>query len=280
MAKLKRQKSPRNLGHIYQKRSLSQVFLKESWPCEEIAEILVREGVSSVLEIGPGSGALTKELLARGLHVFAIEKDERFVTYLREELAPIYEEKGVTLEVLHEDILQFDLKTFLSDNKDVQAVVGNITYSISTPIVFHILPEISKIKKAVLLVQLEFAERLASEPGKKSYGSLSVYTQLRSQICFEFVVEKESFVPVPKVDSAVISFSSKNFIHSQEVLQKVEKLTKVAFSQRRKKLSNALKPFLTSMPEANITIDLTRRPDTVSPEEFVDLARMFFREIE
>jgi len=277
MIKSKKNKTPRHLGHIFQKKSLSQVFLKDSWPCEEIADILVREGVTSVLEIGPGSGALTKELLARGLHVFAIEKDERFVTYLTQELAPLYEEKGVTLEVLHEDILKFDLKTFLSDNKDVQAVVGNIPYSISTQIVFHILPEISQIKKAILLVQLEFAERLASEPGKKSYGSLSVYTQLRSQVCFEFIVEKESFVPVPKVDSAVISFSSKNSMHSQELLHKVEKLTKIAFSQRRKKLSNALKPFLTSMPEAKITIDLTRRPDTLSPEEFVSLAQMFFQ---
>lgn len=269
-------KQPRNLGKIQQRRSLSQVFLKESWPCEEMAEILLSEGVSSVVEIGPGSGALTKVLLDKGISVFAVEKDERFATYLTEEVASSYVDGDVSLEVLHEDVLQFDLGGFLAKNKNVQAVVGNIPYSISTQIVSHILPELSHIKKSLLLVQLEFAERLASEAGRKSYGSLSVYTQLRSQVGFEFVVEKECFVPIPKVDSAVISFAHKKSAHSKELLEKVEKITRVAFSQRRKKLSNALKPFMTAMPDVELSVDLTRRPDTLTPEEFISLAKSFF----
>ena len=260
---------------IPQRKSLSQVFLKESWPCEEIADAFIAEEITSVIEIGPGGGALTKELLKRNIKVFAIEKDERFVDYLTKELAPLHP-KGL-LTVIQEDILDFNFPKHLVDHPDVTGICGNIPYSISTPIVFHILPNLDKIKKATLLVQLEFAERLASPPRKKSYGSLSVYTQLRSQVCLEFIVPKECFTPIPKVDSSVISFYQKEGMLPEETLKKVEKVTKTAFSQRRKKLSNSLKPFLSTMDSVNLTADLERRCDSLTPEEFVQITKELYQ---
>ena len=267
-------KSKKKVSSIPQRKSLSQVFLKEPWPCEEIADSFLAEKITSVIEVGPGGGALTKELLNKNIKVFAIEKDERFAEYLQKELAPLYP-KGL-LTVVKEDVLDFNFPKHLVDHRDVTGICGNIPYSISTPIVSHILPNLESVKKATLLVQLEFAERLASPPKKKSYGSLSVYTQLRSQVCLEFIVPKECFKPIPKVDSAVISFYKKENKHSEELLKKVEKVTKTSFSQRRKKLSNSLKPFLSTMDSSKLTIDLERRCDSLTPQEFIQITKELY----
>ena len=269
---------PKKKNHIPQRKSLSQVFLKVSWPCEEIAQKLHDEGVRSVLEIGPGSGALTKELLKAGINVLAVEKDDRFAGFLQVEFEKKFSDKEVNFKVLNQDILEVDLGQTLEENPEITAIVGNIPYAISTPIISHILPHLKKIKLATLLVQLEFAERLASPPGRKSYGSLSVYTQLRSQVHLDFIVEKECFTPIPKVDSAVISFSRRNPEFPDGILKKIEKITKTVFSQRRKKLSNSLKPFLSTLDSSDLDIDLTRRCDTISPEEYVEIAKSLYKE--
>lgn len=261
---------------IPQKKSLSQVFLKDPWPCEKIAETLVEKKISHVLEIGPGGGALTKELLKRGISVFAVEKDERFFDLLSHELSENEKDNNVKFEIINQDILEFNLLEFLEKNSSVQAVCGNIPYSISTQIVSLVLPCLEQIVCSLLLVQLEFAERLASKPNKKSYGSLSVYTQLRAHINLDFVVDKKFFKPVPKVDSALVSLQSLEKKCSDTLLRKVEKVTKVCFSQRRKKLSNSLKPFLSTLGDIEVTLDLTRRCDNLSPEEFVALTKMLF----
>lgn len=266
----------KNSKQIHQKKSLSQVFLKESWPCEEIAQNLVDNGIKAVLEIGPGSGALTKELLKKGLKVIAVEKDERFSSYLEKDFRYLFEEKQIDFTVINDDFLNLNLPEFLDSHPEITAICGNIPYAISTGIISKILPELQRLKQSILLVQLEYAERLASPPGKKSYGSLSVYTQLRSKVCFDFIVEKECFTPIPKVDSAVISFFAKESPYPEALLQKVEKITKTVFSQRRKKMSNSLKPFLSSLEPTHLTLDLSRRCDNLSPEEFVALAKELY----
>lgn len=257
---------------IRQKRSLSQVFLQESWPCQKIAQQICDLGIQRVLEIGPGNGILTKELLKKGLHVTAVEKDKRFA----DRLINIFSDNA-HIQIHHDDILKFDLSAWLEASKEKTAICGNIPYSISSPILQWLLPYMNRIIGAFLLVQLEFAQRLASQPNHKSYGSLSVFTQLRALVKLEFKVSKSCFYPIPKVDSAVVSLLPHLNKHSDDILQNVEKLTRQAFTQRRKKLSNSLSPFLKDdTDKKDLPVDLNRRCDSLSPEEFIMVAKALF----
>ena len=260
----------------FQKKSLSQVFLKDPWPCERIAETLLENNIKHVVEIGPGGGALTKEFLKRGISVFAVEKDDRFYEILQQQFSKSEEEFGAKFTVVNQSILDFDMNTFLKENPSYKCVCGNIPYNISTNILSYLLPFLSRIEFSLLLVQLEFAQRLASPIGKKSYGSLSVYTQLRSRVNLDFIVDRKYFKPVPRVDSALVSLRRRESNYSSELLKKVETVTKVAFSKRRKKLSNSLKPLLTEEIEKNLTIDLNKRCDVLTPEDFIQLTKTLY----
>jgi 16S rRNA (adenine1518-N6/adenine1519-N6)-dimethyltransferase len=263
----------------FQKKSLSQVFLKDPWPCVQLAEMLKEQNITHVLEIGPGGGALTKELLRHGINVFAVEKDTRFKELLECELQSSETDFGAKFEVVNQSILDFEMDDFLKNNPEYNCICGNIPYNISTDIVFYLLPYLSQIKATYLLVQLEFAQRLASPTGKKSYGSLSVYTQLRSKVALEYIVKKEFFKPIPKVDSAMVSLKAKEKLHTPELLKKVEKISKAAFSQRRKKLSNSLKPILGQTELEDIPVDLSKRCDVLSPEDFVELTKALYPDL-
>lgn len=250
-----------------QKKSLSQVFLKDQWPCRLVAEELVKIGVTRVLEIGPGKGALTTELLAKGLSVTAVETDPSWHEWLQENLA------DERLDVVLDDFREYDLKSWLESHEGERlAIVGNIPYHISTAIVSKCLEEIAGGIPAFFLVQLEYAERLVAKPGIKAYGSLSIYTQLRARAQIIAKVPKTDFKPVPKVDSAVIQMAPADTQYPEAVLKQVEKYSRHAFLTRRKKLSNSLKPFLGDRDTAHCPVDLQARCDQLTLEEFVALA--------
>ncbi len=252
----------------FQRKSLGQVFLNQDWPCQKIAKLIKDSKAKDVLEIGPGAGVLTKALLAESMHVLAVEKDTRFSDLLK--TWPPQEAQH--LDIVNQDILSFETKDFFNRTEQTKAICGNIPYNISTPILLKLLPLLSDVKIIVLMVQEEFATRVASVHDKKDYGSLSIFAQLRAEVKLEFLVPRSCFSPVPKVDSAVISLMPKKGSYPEETLNLVEKICRQAFNQRRKKLSNSISAFLN---EANLTgfpIDLNRRAETLSPREFVQIA--------
>lgn len=259
-----------------QKKSLSQVFLKTEWPVVKLVEKIREWHISRVLEIGPGGGILTRALLENPWKVTAIEKDERFVEKLQDAYNVRKDEYAGTLEILHDDILKFDLGAWLAQSNEPTAVVGNIPYAISSPIVLWVLPYLQQLKGVEFLVQLEFASRLAGAVNSKDYGSLSVYTQLRAQVSLEAKVERSCFTPIPKVDSALIVLKAKPQHLSEELMRKVETVTRASFTQRRKKLRNAIRQFLSEEQLANCPIDLNRRPDSIRPEEYVELTKFIY----
>lgn len=266
-------------AHPSLNKALGQVFLRQEWPCVKLTELLMREGVSAVIEIGPGAGVLTKHLVSAGLHVTAVEKDTRFFNHLEEKKAVFGADTSGSLEVINEDILNFDLESWVTETSEKRgkvAVCGNIPYNISTPIVARVLSLLSSLEGAFFLVQLEFGQRVCSSKGSKNYGSLSVFSQLRSRAQLEFVVPRGCFYPVPKVDSAVISLKTPKKIYPEEILLKTETLTRQIFTQRRKKLSNACKQFLEGKDLERCPVDLSKRPDATSPSEFVDLAKFIY----
>lgn len=256
----------------YQKKHLSQVFLKTTVPCKQLSSLLLQKNVEHVLEVGPGKGILTRVLLDQGFKVTSVEKDHRFVEYLQAHFAKDISDQNLT--IVNEDILKFDFDTWRSSVSGSQAICGNIPYNISTPLLERVLPQLQHIKIAALLVQLEFAERLVSKSSSKSYGSLSVFAQLRSDVHLDFKVGKELFSPVPKVDSAIVSFHPKTELSSEDILKAVEKITKMAFSQRRKKIRNALSKVLEGVDVSVLNLDLSRRPDTLTPLEYLSLTKI------
>lgn len=262
---------------IRQKKSLGQVFLRIEWPVAKVVEKLEELKVRRVVEIGPGGGVLTRALLDAGLNVTAIEKDDRFAEKLEEYARTRGDDRPGSLTIHNQDILKFDLKGWIESSKEPCAVVGNIPYNISTPIVMWLLPHLQNIRGAVFMVQLEFALRLAGSADTKAYGSLSVFTQLRAKVEFISKVDRFCFQPVPKVDSALVSLQERKPMLDEELLNNVEKITRMAFTQRRKKLRNATRSFIDESMEKDCPIDLNRRPDSLRPEEFVELARFAFQ---
>lgn len=270
------QARPQDSG-LRQKKSLGQVFLNTDWPVHRMIEKLSDWNVTRVLEIGPGPGILTRGLVDAGFVVTAVEKDERFAARLLEQLGmaegalQAVPHKG-TLEVIREDFLKFDLEDWLNASAARPAIIGNIPYNISSPILLKTLPLLQRLAGLIVMTQLEFAARIAAQPSTKDYGSLSVFTQLRGMVNLEFKVDRKCFHPIPKVDSAVISIQPLKQPWSESVLQKTEMVTRAAFTQRRKKMRNSVRQFFYEAGmEARSPIDLERRAETLTPQEFITL---------
>jgi 16S rRNA (adenine1518-N6/adenine1519-N6)-dimethyltransferase len=264
-------------SRIKQKKSLGQVFLNTDWPVRRIVENTLELGITRVIEIGPGNAILTDALSQAGIKVTAIEKDDRFANRLSERISR-GELPGV--EIINTDILQFDLGHWINASPNSSsAVLGNIPYNISTPIFMWTLPHLSSLKAAIFMVQLEFAQRVAAAVDTKDYGSLSVYCQLRAICELNFKVEKTCFTPIPKVDSAVLTLRPRPDLSlSHKLLQYTETICRIAFTQRRKKLRNTVKPFLHGRLENDCPIDLNRRAETLMPADFVKLAEFLFND--
>ncbi len=181
-------------------RRLGQHFLVRQSILERIAEAACPERGGTVVEIGPGRGALTSHLLARAERVIAIEIDPVLVQYLRAEFR---DERRLTLvetDVLKEDLAQWGTVT----------VAGNLPYYITSPILHKTLALGAQLNRAVFLLQKEVAERLTARPGSRDYGYLSVQTQLLSEPELLFTVPAGAFRPPPKVDSAVVRLTGKH----------------------------------------------------------------------
>jgi 16S rRNA (adenine1518-N6/adenine1519-N6)-dimethyltransferase len=258
----------------HKKSSLSQVFLIDKSPCYKVLEELVANNVKRVLEIGPGGGALTEVLLEAGLSVVALEKDSRYCEVLTNKYQAHISSGLFTL--INVDALEFDFSTFVLDStyKGFLGVCGNIPYNISSPLVIKLSSCLDTVNIVSLLTQKEFAQRLSAAPSTKSYGSLSVFMQLRAKVSYVMEVKRHLFQPIPKVDSAIVSFFPLAKKFDEDLLRSSEKISKALFSKRRKKLRNSLKPFMQEKEELfSKNWDLNKRCEELSPEEFICLCR-------
>jgi len=243
------------------KKSLSQNFLIDGNIIRKIVDTAkVAEG-ESVLEIGPGPGALTQELLARGAHVTAVEKD----TYFAKHLSTI----GGHLQVFCQDILDFDFSR-IGRTK----VIANLPYHITTPIVTKLVQQHAKIVSLVIMVQYEVAKRMVAKPGSKDYGSLTVFLNYHTDAALAFKVSRSCFHPKPKVDSAVVTLTLKEppvISDSMRCLQ----LIRQAFGQRRKMLRKSwgeeFGPLAVVHALTKMNLPETARPEELSLEQFITL---------
>ncbi len=252
---------------ISPKKSLGQHFLRDPNTIRKIAAAVEAPVGAAVVEIGPGTGALTEELLRYYPDLTAIEVDERAVEHLREALP--------ALDVRHRDVLETDWAALAAEKGEKLWVVGNLPYYITSPILFSLLDARAHLRRAVLMMQKEVAERLVAVPSTKAYGILSVQTQLLARPRLLFDVSRHVFHPKPDVTSAVVALD----FGASELDIDVERLrrtVRTAFNQRRKTLRNSLKP-ITSETGCTVPEALAgRRPEALEPEEFVGLARAIF----
>jgi 16S rRNA (adenine1518-N6/adenine1519-N6)-dimethyltransferase len=239
------------------KKSLGQHFLTDKNIAQKIAESLSQDNCQSILEIGPGTGVLTSFLINSKLPFFAVEIDKESIDFLKKEFP------GIEF-IVEGDFLKVDLSAFPKPMN----IIGNFPYYISSQILFRVLEHKNDVNEVVCMIQKEVAERIASPPGNKTYGILSVFLQAYFDIEYLFTVHEHCFSPAPKVKSAVIRLKR----NSRQTLDCDEKLVKQTFNQRRKTMRNSLKP-ITQNLDSTLAI-LNKRPEQLSVDEFVELTNI------
>lgn len=218
-----------------------------------------------IIEIGPGTGALTDFLLKEFISVTCIEVDRRCVEFLNNKYTP----DKFKLTIIEADFLQHDLSLLL---QTPVAIVGNFPYNISSQIVFKILDHYTSIPFMVGMFQKEMALRIASPHGSKEYGVISVFAQLFYDVKMEFEILPQSFSPPPKVMSGVISMKRKENINLDFDIKLFKQIVKAGFNQRRKMLRNGLSS-IAPKTLLHETI-FTKRAEQLSVQDFIDLTKM------
>lgn len=265
------------------KKSLGQNFLIDPNILANIVKSADLDKSQAVLEIGPGIGALTEHLARSAGKVVAIELDQRLLPILKDTLSPY-----PNTTVVHGDVLKVNLpqlfKDHFSDYEKV-SVVANLPYYVTTPILMKLLEENLPLKRIVVMMQKEVAERIAAKPGGKEYGALSIMAQYYATSSIAMTVPRSVFVPQPNVDSAVLRLDIRNQppveVNDSEMFFHV---VKASFAQRRKTLFNNLLTGIfgkdhredLSLVLDKIEVNPLRRAETLSMEEFGRLTNEVF----
>lgn len=253
-------------------KALGQNFILDRQLLARIAAIPGDLNGQRVYEVGPGPGGLTRALLAGGADVIAVERDRRCIPALHE----LQEEFGSRLQLVEGDALRVDEQQLVGTGAHV---VANLPYNVGTALLLRWLGADWPPwwRSLTLMFQKEVADRIVARPGSDAYGRLSVAAQWRSQATIATTVSRSAFVPPPKVTSAMVHIVPT--VAPQGVDPKVlARLTEAAFGQRRKMLRSSLKSFDGAAEAAEqLGIDLQRRAETLSVEEYVELARALTR---
>jgi 16S rRNA (adenine1518-N6/adenine1519-N6)-dimethyltransferase len=257
------------------RKSLGQNFLIDANIQRKIVDALEPQATDSVIEIGPGLGALTAHLLGRVRHLTAIELDARLAARLQQTYA---DRPDFTL--LQQDVLQVNFGWLQREGRC--KIIGNIPYNITTPLLFRLLEAEARPERLLIMVQKEVAQRITAVAGGKEYGALSVGVQAVARAQRMFHVARTAFRPVPNVDSTVLLITPLSPAPLQvEEEHDLRMLTRTLFGQRRKQVQTVLRhapEYQLNADElrhlqATTQIDLHGRPEDLAPEQFIELSR-------
>lgn len=253
------------MTNVRAKKNLGQHFLTDKNIALKIVESLQAEQLNQVLEIGPGMGVLTQFLLQKeNYQTTVVEIDRESVAYLQTHFPELGD------RILSKDFLKMNLNEHFSEPF---AIIGNFPYNISSQIFFKVLEYRDQIPEVVGMIQKEVAERLATGPGSKTYGILSVLLQAFYDIEYLFTVHEHVFNPPPKVKSGVIRLR-RNATQKLDCNEKLFfQLVKAGFNQRRKTLRNSIKAFIRD-EELKQDPLLAKRPEQLSVNDFERLTRL------
>lgn len=248
------------------KKSLGQNFLQDPNVAQKIVRLFNPQPQETIIEIGPGKGALTALLLTQIPHVTVIELDN--------ELAPqLQEQFGEKITVIHDDVMNVSWNSLGTPERKLR-IIGNIPYNITTPILFHVVDSCEVIQDFVVMMQTEVAQRITAKPRTKEYGILSIFLQYYCTPKNLLAVSKNSFFPVPSVSSTVVHLDfntpSRRRAQNDKVFRKIVRAT---FGLRRKTLRNGLKHLGIPTTEfERLSINLDQRPEELSVSDFITLA--------
>ena len=251
------------MNFLKPKRKFGQNFLTDDSIAKDIVSFLSDSKTKTIIEIGPGKGILTKYLLKIShKEIKFVEIDEECVSYLKNKYP------NIEKHLINDDFLNINLNSF----KQPLSIIGNFPYNISSQILFKIYENKKIVNEMIGMFQLEVAERICSNYGTKKYGILSVLIQAFFEVKMMKKIKPNSFLPIPKVDSAVIKISKKtDTINCDEILFK--KIVKQSFGQRRKTIRNSLKIFNITDIKKEDTI-FAKRPEQLSVSDFIYLTNL------
>jgi 16S rRNA (adenine1518-N6/adenine1519-N6)-dimethyltransferase len=253
------------MKHIPRKR-FGQNFLTDQNVLHDIIRVIAPAASDTMVEIGPGQGAMTALLLPHLSQLHVVEIDRDLVAMLQKKFSP-------DKLILHAgDALQFDFGS-LQPAQGKLRIVGNLPYNISSPLLFHLARYAPLVEDQHFMLQKEVVQRMVAPPGGKDYGRLSVMLQWRYQMEMLFIVPPQAFDPPPKVDSAIVRMRPLAFPLACEQV-KLEQVVTQAFSQRRKVIRNSLGGLFTEAQLISAGIDPQARPETIALEQYVALTHL------
>jgi 16S rRNA (adenine1518-N6/adenine1519-N6)-dimethyltransferase len=252
-------------------KKLGQNFIYDQSLCDKI--VLKSGGLlgKEILEIGPGPGGLTRSILEQNpKRLIVIEKDERSINLL-EDLKKYYK----SLDILHKDAMKIKIRDLNLTSKI--KIIANLPYNIGTKLLLNWSNEIELIEDIIVMLQKEVVDRICAKTGTKEYGRLSVIMQILFNPEKQFDVSRESFYPMPKVTSSIVKLVPKLDIPNLDLINKLEKITQIAFSARRKQIGNSLSKSFKNIDIIleNLSIKNTQRPEEISPQLYLNIAKLY-----
>lgn len=249
------------------KKSLGQNFLVDQNICHKIVDAIHPTSNDSIIEIGPGQGALTRHIVDEAPGQFTVlEMDDSLAARLAEEYP--------SLKVIRTDALKFPWESL---NEAPCKIVGNLPYNVGSKLIWDIVSKVTTLELAVFMVQHEVALRLTAQPGTKAFGGLTAWVNNFAETRYLFKVPPTVFRPQPKIDSAVVSFKPLPFEKWPKNPQKLSELIKLLFQKRRKQISTILKKqWSLEIEEWFVREGLNTqiRPEGLSPKQFSELAQL------
>ena len=243
------------------RKRFGQHFLRDALVLEEMVALIDARDSDHLLEIGPGQGALTEQLLAGCPSMRAMEIDRDLCEHLRRRMP--------SLELIEGDVLSSKFTDLLNTRRNWR-LVGNLPYNISTPLLARVAKFAHKINDAWFLVQREVAERLIAEPGTRDWSRLSILVRLHYQVEVCFEIEPKCFHPPPKVTSSFVHLRSSARERGIISPPTFEEVVLQAFTQRRKTLHNALRKF--SIDWSPLSVNPSKRPDQIGIDAYIEIA--------
>lgn len=248
------------------RKRFGQNFLRDTGIIDRIIRAIRPNPGQALIEIGPGQGALTAHLAQSGADLTLVELDRDLIPILEGQFS-----SSPNVHLIQADALKTDFSAFYPDRR--LRVVGNLPYNISTPLIFHLLAQHTRVQDMHFMLQKEVVDRLAAAPNTKAYGRLSVMTQYYCRVEPLFEVPPEAFTPRPKVTSAVVKLTPyEQLPFPAQDATLLQRMVRDAFNQRRKTLRNALKALATPEQIVAAGIDPAARPETLALQDFVTLA--------
>ena len=252
-----------NKLNIKPRKTLGQNFLIDTNISRKITKLVQGQLADPIIEIGPGTGSLTNELLKDNYRIKAVEVDKQLTHLLRERFGDV-----PNIEIINEDAMSFDYSQLTGP---WWIMVGNLPYNIGTRLLIKLITEVPQIHRYVIMLQDEVAERIVAKPNTKHYGSISVLFSLFTNSKLQFNVSKNCFEPKPKILSTVLTIQRETLV-DEEIRFKAFEISKIAFQQKRKKIKTALRDFIDEEKAEKLLLDLNSRPQELTPNDYLSIA--------